>query len=149
MSVILFDIFGFSAIIIFYRFFFFKLSLGCFFFSLFFSCVKFHRIVALIGIIILKFFYFERSSWSWSIVGFFRVLFDFFFVEFVIQFNYYLIENIQFVISSIILYKLIFDIFFQIFFEYIYQCIIVLFNTINLSLKFRNIFCCRLRLSYF
>ena len=50
---------------------------------------------------------------------------------------------------STIPHKLIFNIFFQIFFKYIYQSDIVLFCIINLSLEFRNIFCCRLCLLYF
>ena len=51
--------------------------------------------------------------------------------------------------SSTILYKLIFDIFLQASFEYIYQCNIILFDTIDLLLEFCDIFCCRFRLLYF
>ena len=149
LPTILFDISGFFTIVTFHRFFFFKLFLRRFFFKLFFRCVKFYRVVALVEIIILRFFYFKQSSWLWSIVNLFWIFFDLFFVEFIIQFDYYLIENIQLVILSIILYKLIFDIFLQIFLKYIHQDNIILFDTISLSLEFHNIFCCRLCLSYF
>ena len=149
LPIVSFDISGFFIVVVFYQFFFFKLFFEYSFFRLFLGCIKFHKIIALVKIIIIEFFYFEKFSWSWSVISFFGVFFNLFFVEFVIQFNYYFIENIQFVISSPVLYKLIFDIFFQVFFKYIYQCNIILFDTVGLSLEFYNIFCCRFRLSYF
>ena len=79
----------------------------------------------------------------------FWIFFDPFFIKLVVQFNYYLVKNIQFIILFIVLYKLIFDIFFQISFEYIHQYNIILFDIINLLLEFRNILCCRLYLLYF
>ena len=120
LSTVLFNISGFSTVIIFHRFFFFKLSFGYFSFRLFFGYIKFHEIIALIKIIIVKFFYFEKFSWFWSIINLFGIFFNPFFIEFIIQFDYYFIENIQFIVSSPVPHKLIFNIFFQIFFKYIY-----------------------------
>ena len=144
-----FNISRFSTVVVFYRFLFFKLFSEYLFFKLFLGCVKFHRVVALIKIIIVRFFYLEKFSWFWSVVNFFWVFFNPLFVELIIQFNYYFIENIQLVILSPVPHKLIFDVFLQTFFEYIYQYNIILFGIIGLSLKFCNIFCCRFRLSYF
>ena len=82
-------------------------------------------------------------------MDFFKKFFNFFLIKLIIQFDYYFIKNIQFVILSTILYKLIFNIFFQVFFKYIYQSDIILFDIVSLSLKFYNIFCCKFRLLYF
>ena len=144
-----FNISGFSTIVVFCRFFLFKLFFGYSSLRLFLGCVEFYKIVILIGITIIGFFRLEKSSWPWSVVSFFWVFLNPFFIEFIIQLDCYLIKNIQFVMSSSVPHKLIFDVFLQTSLEYIHQCNIILFGTVGSLLEFRDILCCRFRLLYF